>query len=124
MRQAPRSAGGHRAAGPGRRYVRPHDAVRTDGASDCPHRLDVPRRLRRIRRGSRARLHRLFRVPLQPRALLRMTRPAASGQAKPYLVVRASIEPSVMEEFVRWYEKEHLPHVMEIPGIVRAYRSN
>jgi hypothetical protein len=44
--------------------------------------------------------------------------------AKPYLVVRASIEPSVMDEFVRWYEAEHLPHVMEIPGIVRAYRSN
>jgi hypothetical protein len=44
--------------------------------------------------------------------------------AKPYLVVRASIEPSVMEEFVRWYESEHLPHVMEIPGIERAFRSN
>jgi hypothetical protein len=43
---------------------------------------------------------------------------------KPYLVVRASIEPSVMDEFVRWYETEHLPHVMAIPGIVRAFRSN
>jgi hypothetical protein len=43
---------------------------------------------------------------------------------KPYMVVRASIEPAMMDEFVRWYEKEHLPHVMEIPGIVRAYRSN
>jgi hypothetical protein len=42
---------------------------------------------------------------------------------KPYLVVRASIEPSVMEEFVAWYESVHLPHVMEIPGIVKAYRS-
>jgi len=44
--------------------------------------------------------------------------------AKPYLVVRASIEPSVMDEFVQWYESEHLPRVMEIPGIVRAFRSN
>ena len=44
--------------------------------------------------------------------------------AKPYLVVRASIEPAVMEEFLRWYEAEHLPHVMEIPGIVRAFRSS
>ena len=41
---------------------------------------------------------------------------------KPYLVVRASIVPSMMDEFVRWYEREHLPHVMKIPGIVRAYR--
>jgi len=43
--------------------------------------------------------------------------------ARPYLVVRASIEPSVMEEFERWYCREHLPHVMAIPGIVKAYRS-
>lgn len=28
-----------------------------------------------------------------------------------------------MKEFVRWYRSEHLPHVLEIPGIVRAYRS-
>lgn len=43
---------------------------------------------------------------------------------KPYLVVRASIEPAIMEEFLAWYESVHLPHVMEIPGIVKAYRSN
>lgn len=44
--------------------------------------------------------------------------------AKPYLVVRASIEDKQMEDFVRWYEAEHLPHVMAIPGIVKAFRSN
>ena len=44
--------------------------------------------------------------------------------AKPYLVVRANVDPAVMTEFVRWYEKVHLPHVLQIPGIVRAYRSN
>ena len=44
--------------------------------------------------------------------------------SKPYLVVRASIEPSVMEEFVRWYESVHLPHVMEIPGVERAFRTD
>lgn len=42
---------------------------------------------------------------------------------KPFLVVRASIEPSVMDEFVQWYESVHLPHVMEIPGVVKAFRS-
>lgn len=44
--------------------------------------------------------------------------------ARPYLVVRANIEPGVMDDFHRWYEEVHLPHVMAIPGIVRAYRSN
>lgn len=44
--------------------------------------------------------------------------------AKPYLVVRANIEPSVMDEFLDWYRKVHLPHVMEIPGVVKAYRSD
>ncbi len=44
--------------------------------------------------------------------------------AKPYLVVRANVEQAVMTEFVRWYEKVHLPHVLQIPGIVRAFRSN
>lgn len=43
---------------------------------------------------------------------------------KPYLVVRASIEEKQMEEFERWYRAEHLPHVMAIPGIVKAFRSN
>ncbi len=43
--------------------------------------------------------------------------------AKPFLVVRAKVEAAIMDEFVRWYVAEHLPHVMEIPGVVRAYRS-
>lgn len=42
---------------------------------------------------------------------------------RPYLVVRASIDPTVMDDFVRWYEREHLPHVLQIPGIMRAFRS-
>jgi hypothetical protein len=43
---------------------------------------------------------------------------------KPYLVVRATIEDSVMAEFVAWYVKEHLPNVMAIPGVTKAFRSN
>ena len=43
--------------------------------------------------------------------------------ARPYLVVRASVDPSMMDEFVRWYCREHLPHVMAIPGVVKAYRA-
>ena len=43
--------------------------------------------------------------------------------ATPFLVVRASIDEALMQDFVRWYVKEHLPHVMAIPGIQKAYRS-
>ncbi len=43
---------------------------------------------------------------------------------KPYLVVRARLDPAVMDEFQLWYKETHLPHVMDIPGIVRAYRSD
>jgi hypothetical protein len=39
------------------------------------------------------------------------------------LVVRASIDESRMDEFVRWYVREHLPHVLKIPGVVKAYRT-
>jgi len=49
--------------------------------------------------------------------------PLIGTQTKPYFVVRASIEPAVMDDFVLWYQREHLPHVMEIPGVVRAFRS-
>ncbi|MBI1885205.1 MAG: hypothetical protein HYS09_02650 [Chloroflexi bacterium] len=44
--------------------------------------------------------------------------------ARPYLVVRARIDPSIMEEFERWYQEVHLPNVMKIPGIQKAFRSN
>lgn len=44
--------------------------------------------------------------------------------ARPFLVVRASIAESMMGEFQRWYVAEHLPHVMSIPGVARAYRSS
>ncbi|MEO8457805.1 MAG: hypothetical protein ABI559_08340 [Chloroflexota bacterium] len=40
------------------------------------------------------------------------------------LVVRANIEDTMMADFLTWYEAEHLPHVMAIPGIVKAWRTN
>jgi hypothetical protein len=43
---------------------------------------------------------------------------------KPFLVVRASLDPASMEEFQRWYREVHLRHVLDIPGIVGAYRSD
>jgi hypothetical protein len=44
--------------------------------------------------------------------------------SKPYLVVRAYLDPAVMGEFEQWYRDTHLRHVLDIPGIVRAYRSD
>jgi hypothetical protein len=44
--------------------------------------------------------------------------------SKPFLVVRAQIDDSMMSDFLAWYAKEHLPHVMAIPGVIKAYRSN
>jgi hypothetical protein len=44
--------------------------------------------------------------------------------SKPFLVVRATIDDAMMTDFLAWYAKEHLPHVMAIPGVIKAYRSN
>jgi hypothetical protein len=44
--------------------------------------------------------------------------------SKPFLVVRATIDDGMMADFLAWYAKEHLPHVMAIPGVIKAYRSN
>lgn len=38
-----------------------------------------------------------------------------------YLVVRATFADDITAEFLSWYRAEHLPHVMAIPGIARAY---
>ena len=43
---------------------------------------------------------------------------------RPFLVVRATIDDSMMADFMTWYVNEHLPHVMAIPGVIKAYRSN
>jgi hypothetical protein len=43
---------------------------------------------------------------------------------KPYLVVRANLDPALIDEFELWYRETHLPHVLDIPGIVAAYRTD
>jgi hypothetical protein len=40
-----------------------------------------------------------------------------------FLVVRATFAGDISPEFLSWYKSEHLPHVLAIPGIVKAYRS-
>lgn len=42
----------------------------------------------------------------------------------PLIVVRAQVETEAMARFLRWYQRVHLPHVLAIPGIVRAFRAD
>jgi hypothetical protein len=42
---------------------------------------------------------------------------------KPLLVVQAQINPEVLPEFERWYQKVHLRHMFKIPGITSAFRA-
>lgn len=41
---------------------------------------------------------------------------------RPYLLVRAQVDPKVWDEFNIWHHEVHVPNVMRIPGIVAAYR--
>jgi uncharacterized protein (TIGR02118 family) len=41
---------------------------------------------------------------------------------EPFLLVRARIAPERLDEFRRWHASVHVPHVLRIPGITRAYR--
>ena len=47
----------------------------------------------------------------------------ALQSSRPLLVVRAQVSPSVLEEFEHWHRSTHLPLVLEIPGIVSAFRA-
>ena len=40
----------------------------------------------------------------------------------PIMIVRARLDPTVLETFEEWHRRTHLPHVLEIPGIVSAFR--
>lgn len=40
----------------------------------------------------------------------------------PIMIVRARLDPTVLAQFESWHQQTHLPHVLEIPGIVSAFR--
>jgi hypothetical protein len=42
--------------------------------------------------------------------------------SKPAIIVRARIDPNVMERFLRWHVETHMPHVLAIPGVAKARR--
>jgi cyclophilin family peptidyl-prolyl cis-trans isomerase len=38
------------------------------------------------------------------------------------LIVQTDIEPEMEEEFNRWYEEEHIPRLLNVPGVIMARR--
>jgi hypothetical protein len=41
---------------------------------------------------------------------------------KVLLVVATDIEPAMEEEFNTWYNKEHIPELLSVPGVLSANR--
>lgn len=38
------------------------------------------------------------------------------------LLVQATVEPEVEDEFNRWYTEDHLPEILSCPGFIQAAR--
>lgn len=38
------------------------------------------------------------------------------------LIVRIDVEQHMEEEFNRWYEEEHIPNLLKVPGVIWAKR--
>jgi hypothetical protein len=38
------------------------------------------------------------------------------------LIVRIDVEPQMEEEFNRWYDQEHVPNLLKVPGVISAAR--
>ena len=39
------------------------------------------------------------------------------------LIVRIDVEPEMEEEFNRWYNEEHIPTLLKVPGVLWAKRA-
>jgi hypothetical protein len=46
----------------------------------------------------------------------------AANRPRALLVVMSDIRPELEPDFVRWYDQEHLPQRLAVPGFVRAAR--
>jgi antibiotic biosynthesis monooxygenase (ABM) superfamily enzyme len=42
--------------------------------------------------------------------------------AKYLYVVRVDVDPEKEKQFNEWYEKEHIPALLKVPGVIAAYR--
>ena len=41
---------------------------------------------------------------------------------KVILIIQMDVDPEMEEEFNRWYEEEHIPMLMQVPGVLSARR--
>jgi hypothetical protein len=46
----------------------------------------------------------------------------AANRPRTLLVVLSDIRPELEADFVRWYDEEHLPQRLAVPGFIRAAR--
>ena len=40
------------------------------------------------------------------------------------VIVRVDVKPEMEEEFNRWYDEEHIPNLMKVPGVIWAKRGS
>jgi hypothetical protein len=38
------------------------------------------------------------------------------------VIVRIDVKPEMEEEFNRWYDEEHVPNLLKVPGVISAAR--
>ena len=41
---------------------------------------------------------------------------------KVFLTVRIDVPPEIEDEFNKWYDTEHIPNLLKVPGVVSAKR--
>ncbi len=39
-----------------------------------------------------------------------------------FLFVQTDVVPEMEEEFNHWYDEEHIPHLLKVPGVIMARR--
>jgi hypothetical protein len=44
------------------------------------------------------------------------------GNSKFLLIVATDVQKEMEEEFNQWYDKEHIPGLLKVPGVLRAER--
>jgi len=45
-----------------------------------------------------------------------------NSQKHVLVIVRIDVKPEMEEEFNRWYDQEHIPNLLTVPGIIWAKR--
>jgi hypothetical protein len=65
---------------------------------------------------------RFFLDPVTPRLVTDSARVNATPQNRHVMCVMTSPAPGKEQEFTRWYDEQHVPDVMRVPGVVSGQR--